>query len=218
MENPAGYLALYDYRRQVFALYRERNQALRNREDPEAVLVWFRDERDRLFADHPQSALDEAQKQTFRNLSYFPYNPTASVEATVDPDVEPRRLSIATSGEESMPMTRAAIVRFELEGQPAELFLYWIDVYAGGLFLPFWDQTAPRETYGGGRYLFDTIKGSDFLTVGDGMRRIVLDFNYAYNPSCAYNYRWVCPLAPPENRLPFPVRAGEKVFSNPAES
>jgi len=215
MESPNRYLDLYDYRRRVFALYRERNEALRNGEHPEAVLQWFRDERDRLFAEHPQSALDEEQKRTFQNLAYFPFNPDACVEATVDPHVEPQRLQVHTSGEEAMPMSRAAILRFTLDGQRAELSMYWIDVYGGGLFLPFRDATAPAETYGGGRYLVDTVKGSDFLTPPDenDLHRIQLDFNYAYNPSCAYNYRWVCPLAPPENRLTFPIRAGEKLFS-----
>jgi uncharacterized protein (DUF1684 family) len=111
-------------------------------------------------------------------------------------------------------MVRIARLSFTYEGAPAELSLYWIDVYGGGLFLPFRDTTAPHETYGGGRYLFDTVKGSDFLcsTGADGERRIVLDFNYAYNPSCAYDHRWACPLAPQENWLPFPIRAGELTF------
>jgi uncharacterized protein (DUF1684 family) len=222
MTSPGEYLELFDYRRRVFTLYRKRNEALRNGEDPEAVLQRFRDERDRLFAEHPQSALDEEQRRDFRHLSYFPYNPDACVEATIDPYIEPHRLVVHTSADETTPMSRAAILRFSIEGRKAELSLYWIEVYGGGLFLPFWDATAPAETYGGGRYLFDTIKGSDFLMGPEehGLqwhssaheRSIQLDFNYAYNPSCAYNPRWVCPLAPAENRLPFPIRAGEKVF------
>jgi uncharacterized protein (DUF1684 family) len=214
MEPPGTYLDLYDFRRRVFAMYRERNDALARGEDPAAVHHRFREERDRLFAEHPQSAIDEDQKRKFRNLSYYPYNSLACVEATVDTNVDPQRLLVEASGDETMPMSRAAILRFTLDGQTAALSLYWIDVYGGGLFLPFRDATAPAETYGGGRYLFDTVKGSDFLTAPgeDDVPRIQLDFNYAYNPSCAYNYRWVCPLAPLENRLPFPIRAGETVF------
>ena len=115
-----------------------------------------------------------------------------------------------------MPMVCAGRLKFAFEGEPAQLSLYWIDVYGGGLFLPFRDTTAPDETYGGGRYLFDTVKGSDFLWSSDtdGERRIVLDFNYAYNPSCAYDYRWACPLAPRENWLPFPIRAGERKYAS----
>ena len=104
--------------------------------------------------------------------------------------------------------------------------MYWIDVYGGGLFLPFRDATCPDESYGGGRYLFDTVKGNDFLRLdvsdaaaaaGDQVSGylgglVILDFNYAYNPSCAYDERWVCPLAPNENRLPVPIRAGERKF------
>ena len=90
------------------------------------------------------------------------------------------------------------------------LNLYWIEGYGGGLFLPFADATNDRETYGGGRYLYDTIKGAD---LGLTATEILLDFNYAYNPSCAYDARWVCPLPLAENRLPLAVRAGERVFN-----
>jgi uncharacterized protein (DUF1684 family) len=212
--RPRDYLDLHDYRRQVFAHYRERNEALRADRDPAEVWERFRQRRDALFADHPQSALEIGRREETRSLRYFPYNPSACVEAEVDPAVEPKRLQVSTSGEEAMTMLRVAAVRFSLGGQPAQLALYWIDVYGGGLFLPFRDATAPDRTYGGGRYLVDTVKGSDFLVLpgeGPGLR-VLLDFNYAYNPSCAYNPRWVCPLAPPENRLPFEIRAGEMRF------
>jgi uncharacterized protein len=205
-------IELYDFRRRVFAMYRERNEAMLAHEDPVEVCRRFRGERDRLFASHPQSAYDEAQRRAFRGLAYYPYDPEACVEAVAETNVEPRRLMIETSSDEAMPMTRVATLRFNIGGDQGELALYWIDVYGGGLFLPFWDATAPAETYGGGRYLFDTVKGSDFIQLPDraGEVRLLLDFNYAYNPSCAYNYRWSCPLAPPENRLSVPIRAGEK--------
>ena len=108
-------------------------------------------------------------------------------------------------------MTTVGRVQFTVDGQPVALSLYWLNIYGGGLFLPFRDATSPKESYGGGRYLVDTIKGSDFVPVpgASGWRRIMLDFNYAYNPSCAYNDRWVCPLAPAGNRLGVPIRAGE---------
>jgi len=89
-----------------------------------------------------------------------------------------------------------------------ELVVYWIAGYGGGVFLPFADATSGKETYGGGRYLLDGIKGADLGMKGD---KIVLDFNFAYNPSCAYSPRWSCPLAPPHNRLRSPVRGGEKM-------
>ena len=103
-----------------------------------------------------------------------------------------------------------ARVRFTRTGRDATLSLFWLEGYGGGLFLPFKDGTSGIEGYAGGRYLYDTIKGADLGMQSD---QIVLDFNYAYNPSCAYNDRWVCPLPPPENRLPFAVTAGEKSLS-----
>lgn len=210
----AEYLDLYDYRLRVAAMYRQRNQSLAAGQDPEDVLRRFRGERDHLFADHPQSALDPEQLLAFRGVSYFPYNPDARVEAMLIPDAGAEAQEIGTSGPELMPMRPAGSVDFELGGEQHTLPVFWIDVYGGGLFLPFRDATAPVETYGGGRYLFDTVKGSDFEIVGREAEalRIILDFNYAYNPSCAYNPHWVCPLAPPDSHLPVPVEAGEKRF------
>ena len=110
-----------------------------------------------------------------------------------------------------MTMTTIGRVSFTVENKRAVLSIYWLDLYGGGLFLPFRDATSPQESYGGGRYLFDTIKGSDPVPVAgaQGWSRIMLDFNYAYNPSCSYNIRWVCPLAPAENVLAVAIRAGE---------
>ena len=210
-----NFFDLYDYRLRNAALYRERARAVLAGED--AIEIWqrFRAGRDELFAAHPQSALDEEQRGQFRGLSYFPYNPDMCVVARVDTDVEETTFTVAMNAQEPMTMTRAARLHFELTGQAVSLSVYWLNVYGGGLFLPFRDATCPEESYGGGRYLFDTIKGSDFLPVSGPATKehILLDFNYAYNPSCAYNSKWVCPLSPPENRLRVAVRAGEKNFS-----
>ena len=208
------FLDLYDYRTRVAELYRKRRQSTLAGEDAVSVLQHFRESRNELFAKHSQSALDQEQKQKFQGLRYFPYNPAMCVEANIERDVEPQVLSVAMNAEESMTMTTVGRLHFALEGVKVALSLYWLNIYGGGLFLPFRDTTSPVESYGGGRYLFDTIKGSDFLPVPGALRneRILLDFNYAYNPSCAYNDRWVCPLAPIENRLKVPVRAGEMKF------
>jgi uncharacterized protein (DUF1684 family) len=214
MSSSPTFLDLYDFRLRVAAMYRQRNHALDEGEDPADVHARWRMQRDDLFANHPQSALDEEQRSRFTSLAYFPYNPTVWVEATIDGTGAGERREVGTSGEEVMPMERVGTARFSIKEQPCSLALYWIDVYGGGLFLPFVDATAPQETYGGGRYLFDTVKGSDFRVLEQGEQwRIELDFNYAYNPSCAYNYRWVCPLAPPENRLPIRIEAGEQKFT-----
>jgi len=206
---------LYDYRLCNASLYRERARAVLAGEDAEQTWRRFRSGRDELFAKHPQSALDEEQRGKFRTLSYFPYNPAMCVIARVDTDIEAATFTVAMNAQEPMTMTRAARLHFEIEGQPVSLAVYWLNVYGGGLFLPFRDATCPDESYGGGRYLFDTIKGSDFLPVSGSAtkERVLLDFNYAYNPSCAYNWKWVCPLSPPENRLRVAIRAGEKNFS-----
>ena len=212
----SDYLDLYDYRTRVAEMYRARRQATLAGEDASTILQHFRGSRDELFANHPQSALDQEQKQQFHGLRYFPYNPSMCVQADVETDGEPQLTSVAMNAEESMTMTTVAQLHFTLEGVEVALSLYWLNIYGGGLFLPFRDTTCPAESYGGGRYLFDTIKGSDFLTVpaSSASARILLDFNYAYSPSCAYNDRWVCPLAPIENRLKVPIRAGEMKFKD----
>lgn len=149
--------------------------------DPFAVWQRFCEVRDDLFAHHPQSALDEEQKRDFQGLSYFPYNPSMRFVVDVDTNVDPVRQSVVMNATESMMMTTVGRVHFVVEEQPVALTIYWLDVYGGGLFLPFRDATCPAQSYGGGRYFFDTIKGSDFLPVPgeSGWNRIILDFNYA---------------------------------------
>ena len=212
----SDYLALYDYRCRVAAMYRARAQALLDGVDPLTVWQQFRQAREQLFATHPQSALDAEQQRTFQGLPYFPYNPALCVIAEVDTNIEPTTQEVLMNAHETMPMTTVGRLHFTVEGQSVSLSFYWLDIYGGGLFLPFRDTTCPAESYGGGRYLFDTIKGSDFLPVPGERhwRRIILDFNYAYNPSCAYNSRWTCPLAPLENRLNVPIRAGELKYTS----
>jgi uncharacterized protein (DUF1684 family) len=218
--NDPTWLDLYDWRRRVADMYREREAALREGQDESEVLWRFRSEKDALLALHPQSPLNTEQRKFFRGLSYFPYDSALRLEATLEPEIRDKPGDIGTSGPHAMPMKRAAQLRFTIDNRSLELIVYWIDVYGGGLFLPFLDATCPEESYGGGRYLFDTVKGSDFLRLDDAEGRaqgyaggrVIMDFNYAYNPSCAYDARWVCPLAPKENHLPVPIRAGERKF------
>ena len=107
-----------------------------------------------------------------------------------------------------MSFRRIGFVDVPFPAGRRRLGLFWMEGYAGGLFLPFRDLTSGTETYGAGRYLLDSVKGSDQGVDGDG--RVILDFNLAYNPSCSYDPKWVCPLAPPGNRLVMEVRAGER--------
>lgn len=209
----SNYLELYDYRCQVADLYRERNQALLAEEKAEDVLQHFREGRNTLFASHPQSALDEEQRSHFQGLPYFPYQPELRCVADIDTSIPHERQMVAMNAEDIMPMTTIGRLHFEIAGQSVALSLYWIEIYGGGLFLPFRDTTSLTESYGGGRYLFDTIKSSDAIPGKHAKNQIILDFNYAYNPSCAYNSRWTCPLAPQENRLAIPIQAGEKKYS-----
>ncbi len=217
------WLDLYDYRRRVAALGRQRARALRAGMDAAAVWQRFCAQKDALYARHPQSPLPAGQRAGFGGLRYFPYDPALCCDAQLIAEPATPAESSVPAPAYAVPLQRAARLAFTLAGRPQELIVYWIDVYGGGLFLPFRDATSGRETYGGGRYLFDTVKGSDLLPVpADGSlladdfgvsgSRVRLDFNYAYNPSCAYDARWACPLAPPENRLTLPIRAGEQHF------
>jgi uncharacterized protein (DUF1684 family) len=133
--------------------------------------------------------------------------PIALIEGT--PERNPTEIELPEGKVRYRPFATAALNDPAGSPQTATLTLYWIEGYGGGLFLPFKDRTNGATTYGGGRYLYDTIKGADLGANPDG---IILDFNFAYNPSCAYSANWVCPLAPLENALGFTVDAGELAF------
>jgi uncharacterized protein len=195
-------LDLLDWKRRVFELYAE----IRRTDEPERAWERWRTVRDELFRTHPQSPIPSASRKGFGGLAYFDYDPAARLLAEVSA-ATPEPIEIAGSAGESFRFTRFAVASFQQSGGKAALELYWLEGYGGGVFLSFRDATAGSETYGAGRYLLDTVKGADLGTEGG---RLVLDFNFAYNPSCAYDPRWACPLAPPANRLPFPIRAGER--------
>jgi uncharacterized protein len=203
-EERVDELDLLDWKRHVFALY----AGVRAAADPELAWRGWRAARDQLFRTHPQSPLPEQARASFTGLPYFDYDHAMRVLAEVEP-AEEARILIAGSGPEPTPFRRFARVVFELEGETQRLALYWLEAYGGGVFLPLGDATSGDETYGAGRYLLDTVKGAD---LGEKGGRLVLDFNFAYNPSCAYDPSWACPLAPPENRLALPVRAGERLI------
>ncbi len=196
-------LDLLDWRRRVFALYAD----VRASSDPEDAWGHWRRVRDELFATHPQSALPFDRRAGFAGLDYFAYDPALRVLADVESAPDEAR-GIAGSAGSAIVFRRFARARFELAGEEQALELYWLEGYGGGVFLPFGDATSGGETYGGGRYLLDTVKGSDLGEAPDG--RLILDFNFAYNPSCSYDPRWACPLTPAANRLAFRVCAGEK--------
>jgi uncharacterized protein (DUF1684 family) len=187
----------------VFALYAD----VRAGSDPAVAWAHWVSVRDELFRTHPESPLPREARESFPGVPYFAYDPELRVLAAVEP-AESAETEIGSSGEETIAFRRFARARFELGAEEHALELYWLTAYGGGVFVPFRDETCGAETYGGGRYLLDTVKGSDLGMDGD---RLVLDFNFAYNPSCSYDPWWVCPLSPPANRLPVAVHAGERM-------
>ena len=195
-------LDLLDWKRRVFALYAE----VRAAADAEHAWLRWREVRDELFRTHSQSPVPPEARASFAELDYFPYDPalrvTAGVEAA-DPEVR----AIGASGGETVSFRRFGLAVFELGGVSQTLELYWLEAYGGGVFCPVADGTSGRATYGGGRYLLDTVKGAD---LGGDRDSLVLDFNFAYNPSCSYDPRWVCPLTPPANRVPLEIAGGER--------
>jgi uncharacterized protein (DUF1684 family) len=171
-------------------------------------LIRFRQDKDAFYRGHPQSPLLPEQRAGFRGLAYFPPNPDLVVEVVMTPPDDPEPFTVGTSTGQQQAFRRAGVATFSVDGQPASLaLLARVGEHGGhGLFVPFRDATAGRETYGAGRYL---DLGAD--DVGpDGWVR--LDFNYAYNPYCAYNSGYSCPLPPPDNWLDVPIRAGELAF------
>jgi uncharacterized protein (DUF1684 family) len=195
-------LELLDYRRRVSDLYAE-VRALRFRDAVAAHRRW-REVRDELFRSHPQSALSAHERAKFAGLAYYEYDPRFSFTATVRPLPE-ERYDVGTSTGGVIPFVRFGAVDLPI----GTLEVLWLDEYSGGVFLPFRDATSGRTSYGGGRYLLDTAKGADLGSRGD---ELVLDFNFSYHPSCHYDPQWVCPLAPPSNRLEAAIAAGEMTY------
>lgn len=191
-------LSLLGWRRAVAALYAEARAAA----DPESGWLRWRAGRDRLFATHPDSPLPPPTRVGFGGLLYAPYDPALRFEVPVAP-AEAVRWEVPTATDGLVPFVRAG--RVELPGLGG-LDVWWLDSYGGGIFVPLRDASSGGDSYGGGRYLIDTVKGADLGGDGD---RLVIDLNFAYNPSCAYDPAWACPLAPPGNVLPTAVRAGE---------
>lgn len=194
---------LHDWRLRIADLY----AAIRTMPDAKEAWQLWRATRDRLFATHAQTPLEADRLAGFAGIDLYPYDPALRFLVTLSDHVGPALvLPAGDDGTvEATPFARTVGLQQDLGG---ELTLYWLGGYGGGVFLPFADATSGRETYGGGRYLLDTIKSADLGLAPDG--RTVLDFNFAYAPSCAYSPRYICPLAPTANRLPRAVFAGER--------
>ncbi len=200
----AASLTLLDWRRRVFTLYAE----VRACADPAAAHGLWRAGRDELFASHPDSPLPPEARAAFRALPVAAYDPAWSFEVEVDGDVEPAHLEVPTGTDGVVRFDRLGVARLPGAGS---LDVWWLGSYGGGAFVPVKDASAGRRTYGGGRYLLDTVKGADLGGAAE-QGRLVLDLNFAYNPSCAYDPAWACPLAPSGNVLDVGVPVGEGVL------
>lgn len=203
MEEPFATLTLWDYRRRVQQIY---ERAISQGAGSSTWNEW-RQARDELFRSHPQSPLAEPARATFTGLSYFDYDPTWRRVVEVAP-VPSAEIDLANSDVGATRFVRFGTADFEHAGTTFRLTLFWLDSYGGGVFLPFRDATNGDSTYSGGRYLLDSAKGAD---LGHEGKRVVIDFNYAYHPSCVHDPSWSCPLAPADNALGVRVEAGERL-------
>ena len=199
-------LEVLDWRRRVHELYR----TVRAEADPATAHAQWRAGRDELYGTHPASALVPEDREGFSGLPVQPYDPAWRFEVRVDP-AEPARLEIETGTDGVVRFERIGVARVPHVGS---LDVWWLASYGGGIFVPVKDALHGRAggTYGGGRYLLDTVKGADLGTTPgtpSERSRLVLDFNFAYNPSCAYDPEWACPLAQPGNTVPVPIPVGE---------
>ena len=196
-------LEVADWRRRVFAMY----ERVRESEDLPAAHELWRRERDELFAHHPSTPLLPEDRAAFAGLPVEPYDPSWRFEVELAA-AEPRRIEVETGTD--------GVVPFELIGVAdvpgvGPLDVWRLASYGGGIFVPVKDALAgkPGGTYGGGRYLLDTVKGAD-LGPGHAPESLVLDFNFAYHPSCAYDPAWACPLAQPGNTVAVEIPVGER--------
>jgi uncharacterized protein (DUF1684 family) len=195
-------LELADWRRRVAALY----DAVRGDDDPERGHALWRVRRDQLFQTHPQSPLPPGDALR-RGLPYWPYDASLRFELELAPALAGEEVAMPTGARETT--TLQLVGHLDLPSPVAATVAVWrLAQYAGGLFLPLRDGTAGESSYGGGRYALDTAKGADF---GGGLTTLIVDLNFLYHPSCRYNDRWQCPLAPPANVVAAPVRGGERL-------
>ncbi|HYK67818.1 MAG TPA: DUF1684 domain-containing protein [Streptosporangiaceae bacterium] len=191
--------SLLDWRRRVAAIYAE----VRATADVAIAHQAWQSARNELLATHPQSPVPPAARAAFTGVPVAPYDPALRFHAEVDTSVAAARIEVATGTDGVVPFERVGVVHLPGVG---DLDVWWLVGYGGGIFLPIRDTRDDGATYPGGRYVLDTVKGAD-LGGDDGY--LVVDLNFAYNPSCAYDPAWACPLAPPGNSVPVPVDAGE---------
>jgi uncharacterized protein len=198
--TPDDPLGLLDWRRCVASLYAR----VRADRDPAAAHEQWRIGRDELLRSHSQSPIPADERAAFTGAMVAAYDPSWRFDAPIDRNVEPRSFEVVTGTDGTVRFSRVGVARL---GDLGSLDVWWLNQYGGGLFVPIKDALAGRHTYGGGRYVIDTAKGAD---LGSGADYLIIDLNFAYNPSCAYNPEWTCPLAPAGNVLTVPLSGGER--------
>ena len=196
-------LELTDWRRQVSELY----AAVRAADDPQRGHALWRSGRDALFRTHPQSPLPPHDPLREVGIPYWPYDPELRFELPLLPTSDPVRLSVPTGGDGVTELRRVGYLELPAP-LAATVDVWWLEQYAGGLFIPLRDGTAGDSSYGGGRYLLDTAKSAD---LGGTDATLTIDLNFLYHPSCRYSPEWICPLAPEGNTVSASVRAGERM-------
>jgi uncharacterized protein len=208
MSNQTTAVQTADWRRKVFALYAAVRQL--SATDPAVAHKHWISSRDDLFAAHPATPLLPEDHESFTGLPVTPYDPDWRYELELTAATEATRLDVETGTDGIVPFELLGTVRVPYAGT---LDVWRLTSYAGGLFVPIKDSLAGHAggTYGGGRYLIDTVKGADLGSTADADDvSIVLDFNFAYNPSCAYDPDWACPLAQAGNTLHIDIPVGER--------
>jgi uncharacterized protein (DUF1684 family) len=197
-------LELLDWRRRVADLHGE----VRRRGPSETTWQWWRDARDELFGAHAASPLSPERRATFAGLPFFPYDPALRLGPVAVTSAEPATFEIAHSATGTTPARRFGTLVLDLDDVAYPLSVFWLDVYGGGVFVALRDATNGSTTYGGGRYLLDTVKSADLGGSGEGLE---IDLNFAYHPSCAHDQAGSCPLAPPDERVAVRIEAGERL-------
>jgi uncharacterized protein (DUF1684 family) len=208
-------LWLADWRRRVAELYAE-VRAVAATDPPAARARWVA-ERESMYRGHPSSPVLPGERATFA-ARHWPYDDRLRFEVELEAVADESTtalgglggLALPNSGSEALAFDRVGRVTLPLPDGAGTLALFWMRGYTGGLFLPFRDATSGEETYGAGRYALDTGKGAD-LGGDPGAGTLVVDLNFAFQPSCAFDPKWACPLAPPENRLAARIEAGERL-------
>jgi uncharacterized protein len=196
-------LELVEWRRRVGELY----AAVRAHTDPEGGHALWRAGRDALYRFHPQSPLPADYPMRRNGLPYWPYDPALRFYLPIVLSSDQPQVTVSTGTDGTTAMHRIGFVRLPAP-LDADIDVWWLDQYGGGLFLPLRDGTAGDTSYGGGRYLLDTAKSAD---LGGDTRALVVDLNFLYHPSCRYSSEWTCPLAAAGNTIDQPVRAGERL-------